>query len=149
MNAAYFCDYKYTIKNEETGEEVHVFRSAFTVKSTSSNGGFRELDDAFEFAQLAYLSRVRDDSELWGDSDAAALKERSREIISRPQERQENGFSRNFRPGATVTVVTAVSAAGTGVAVVASTRIRASAQAATSSRTSAARVASGAAAANK
>jgi len=103
-NAAFFTNYCYTIKNEETGEEVHVFRSAFTVKGSGSKGGFCELQDALAFAREAYLSRIPDESELWGDPDAAALKERSREIINRPPERQDNGFTRNFRPGAKVEV---------------------------------------------
>jgi len=101
-NAAFFCNYCYTIKNEETGEEVHIFRSAFTVKGNCSQGGFCELQDALDIARLAYLSRVRDDSELWSDPDAAALKAASREIVTRPPEPQNNRYQRFFRPGAMV-----------------------------------------------
>ena len=103
-NAAFFTNYCYTIKNEETGQKTHVFQSAFSRKDTASRGGLRELGDAFDYARTAYLSRVKDGSEVWSDPDAAALKERSREIIRNPEEPQNNRFTRNFRPGALVAV---------------------------------------------
>ena len=103
-NAAYFVKYEFTATNEETGEQVPVWTSAFTVRHTGLNGGLRTLEDAVYYAKRAWLSRVKDDSEVWEDPDAAALKERSREIISNPDERQNNGFTRNLRPGAWVQV---------------------------------------------
>ncbi len=103
-NLGFFLNYQFSYTDTDTGEEVRVFRSAFSVKSTGFQGGLRTCRDAFSIARTAYLSRVRDDSELWGDPDAAALKAASREIITRPPARQENGFLRSFRPGVRVTM---------------------------------------------
>ena len=101
-NAAFFVKYMCTVKNEETREQVPVWLSAFSVKDTSLTGGLRTIEDAVHFAKRAWLSRAADDSDVWNDPDAAALCEPSRDLISNPEERQNNGYQRFFRPGARV-----------------------------------------------
>ena len=101
-NAGFFVKYVCTVTNEETGEQVPVWLSAFSVKDTMATGGLRTVEDAVHFAKRAWLSRVKDVSPVWTDPDAAALYEPSRDLISNPEERQDNGYQRFFRPGAWV-----------------------------------------------
>ena len=66
---------------------------------TGSGGGLRIKDDALNIAKAAWLSKAPDDSDVWGNPDAARLKDFAEHLRTNQVPRELTGYYRFFAPG--------------------------------------------------
>ncbi|KAH8051238.1 hypothetical protein JL722_10938 [Aureococcus anophagefferens] len=86
------------VRKDHEQEGTWVYNSKILAHS-GSRGGLRNKDDALNIAKAAWLSFAPDDSDVWGNPDAARLREFAKHLRTNQVPRELTGFSRNFAPG--------------------------------------------------
>lgn len=86
------------VRRDHEHEGTWVYQGNIEAHS-GSYGGLRNKDDALDIAKAAWLSKAPDDSDVWGNPDAARLKDFAKHLRTNHVPRELTGFSRNFAPG--------------------------------------------------